>query len=160
MAAGLNPASAWAAMNPAYGSFLFSDQVVGARRGRAGGFADEHQQLDRRAGPLGEPRERDVAERRESLEDGVIEEVERDLAAAHDGAEAVREDASRREALDQPDLPDVACREATLVVGHDDPRVDQPAKFIGTDAGPTSSLGELISLHGPRLYRVRPRCPP
>ena len=47
---------------------------------------------------------------------------------AHRGAEAIRRDAGRREALDQLDPTYVARREATLGVGHDDPQVDQPCE--------------------------------
>ena len=65
---------------------------------RAGSFADQHQQLDRHIGTLGELREGDVAERREALEGGRVEEVERDLAAPDGGTQAVQRDAGGGEA--------------------------------------------------------------
>ena len=84
-----------------------ANAIVGQWRAGSGRFADEHQQLDRHAGPLGELREGDAAERREPLEGGLVEEVERDLAAPHGGAQAVERDARRRQAADEPHAADV-----------------------------------------------------
>jgi len=64
-----------------HGQLCVADPIVGKRRHGAGGFTDEQEQLDRHAGPLGRLRERLAAERREPLERGGFEEVERDLTA-------------------------------------------------------------------------------
>ena len=126
-----------------------ANAIVGQRRAGSGGLADEHQQLDRHAGPLGELREGEAAERREPLVGGRVEEVERDLAAPHGGAQAVQRDASRRQAVDQPRPAHVTRREASVSVGLEDAQLDQPAQLLEADPGPLGRFGDLVSLHEP-----------
>ena len=128
---------------------LVADQVVGKRRGRSGGLADQHQQVDRHPGSLCELREGDVAQRREAFEGGRIEEVERELAAPDRRAQAVERDSRLDKAADHADATNGPGREAAVRTRADDPRLDQPRQLLGVDTGPLCGLGKFVPVHGP-----------
>ena len=134
---------------------LVADPVVGQRRGRSGGFADLHQQIDRHAGPLGEPGDRDVAERREALEGGCVEEVEREHAAPHRGAQRVERDARGDKAADHARRgPLHACRPAAPGTSRQCRRSSQSA---GTrPAGPGAGWSAGYACGGARTGPSKP----
>ena len=140
------------------GQLPVADAIVGERCGGPGGLADEHQQLDRHAGPLGELRERDAAERREPLVGGLIEEVERDLAAPDGGAQAVERDARGDQAAHQPTRRTSPRRESAVGVRCVTmPSSTSRLSSSTADAGSPGRLGSLVRVHGPYSSEERPR---
>ena len=129
------------------GELLVANAIVGLRRDRAGCFADPHQQLDRHAGPFGQLSEGDAAERREPLERGCVEEVERHRAVPDDGAEAFERDAGRREALHQCRAAQMTRREPAVGGGREDAQLDEPVQLIDADATSLGSLCRVVPLH-------------
>ena len=79
--------------HPGARQLVVANAIVGLGGDRASCFADPHQQFDRHAGLLSKLGEGDAAEGGEPLECGRVEEVERQLAALDDGAEAFEGDA-------------------------------------------------------------------
>ncbi len=127
-----------------------ANAIVGLRRAGSGRFADVHQQVDRDAGPLGELREGDVAEHREPLIGGHVEEVERDLAALQDGAQAVQRDARRRQACRRaPHGARAPVVKRPSASGLRMPSSTMPAQLLDAESGPLGRFGDLVRLHEP-----------
>ena len=131
------------------GELLVTDPIVGKRSRGAGSFADEHEQLDRHAGPLGHFRKGAAAQRREPLEGGRVEEVERDLSASDGGAQPFQRNARCRQAPSHARAADMTRGEPALGVRIEDPKLHEPAQLIGADAAPLGRLGQVVGLHAP-----------
>ena len=135
---------------------LVADAIARRGRGGPGGLADEQEQLDRHARPLGNLGERGAAERREPLEGGRVEEVERELPIPYRGAQAVQRDACRRQALHQPGAAQVAGREPVGRVRRENPQFDEPAQLVGAHPAAPRGLGQVIGLHEPTVIAREP----
>jgi hypothetical protein len=129
------------------GELLVANAIVGLRGDRAGCLADPHQQLDRHARPLGKMTKGDAAERREPLERGGVEEVERYLAVADDGPEALQRDSGRGETLDERGAAQMSLREPAVGAWREDAQLDEPLQLIDADSGPLSRLCRVVRLH-------------
>ncbi len=135
--------------------FRVTDLVVRMRRSRPGGLADQHQRLDRHAGPIGQLSEGHAAERGEPLVGRFIEEVQRDLATADGVTEAIERDARCQQAVHHPDATDGPAREAVALGRGDDAQLDQAAQLGDVDAGPLGGLGERVRRHAPYCSGAR-----
>jgi hypothetical protein len=135
--------------------FLVPDTIVRRGRDGPGGFPDEQDQLDRHACPCGDLGEGGAAERREPLEGGRIEEVERDLPIPNRGAQAVQRDARCRQALHQPGAAQVAGSEPVGCVRCEDPELDEPTQLVCAHPAALRGFGQVVGLHGPNCSRAR-----
>ena len=111
MAAGAEPGLDLAFDHRDEGEFLVTHRIVGSRRDGARGLTDEHEHLDRHAAPLGHLREGRPAERREPVEGGRVEEVERELSGPDGGAQTLERDARGGQAHHEPRAAQVTRRE-------------------------------------------------
>ena len=97
---------------------------------RAGGLAHRHQQVHGDAGPGAQLLERLVGERGEQAVRGIVDEVEREVAASQRTRQGLERDGCRHHAVDDAHAPDVTVGEPAIGVGLEDPQLDEVTQFL------------------------------
>ena len=134
--------------------------AVGVGLGRAGRLADDEQELDRDARPVGQLTERLGGIAGEPVVARLIDEVERQVTGLQRLGEDRQGDAARLEALHDPDPPHIAG--LVHAIGSGDPvaqdaELDQPVHIGHVDPGPLGQLPPSILLHGTTAWASRDR---
>ena len=120
--------------------FVVPDEIVGVRQGEPDRLAYRLQVLRGDARLGAHVPERLAAESGETIELCVVDEVERQMAAADGPAHPIERHPCGLEALDEPNPADVSEREGVAFSGRQDAEFDEPINVVGVNPRPIGKL--------------------
>jgi len=103
-------------------------------------FPNEHEQLERDAGPHADVTERLRRQGRKPLEGLGVEEVERERAALDRRGNTVERDAALLDRLDHHQPTHIAGRVSIALCRGEDPEINQAGEVAGLDSGPVGGV--------------------
>ena len=134
---------------------ILAKPVIGRRLRHADRFADDHQQLERDPGPVGDLLERLGCEGGEPFVAGRVEEGERQGTALDAGGHTFEGDPGTLERVRHQRASHIARREPIRIRRGEDAEIHESNEIGGLDPGPLGRVlacvpGHVASLPGPR----------